>query len=274
MKKMIRLKSEEEFINFDPFASAYDFSRAISEDTLKLFFASFLEINNKEGKLKDILEIGCGTGRVSRIFAVNNFNLTGIDVSENMLKYALIKAQEEHWSFKGIVADARSLPFKDLEFDIAFTVHVLHLIKDWKQVISEALRCVKTKRFVNVSLSREIFSTPTMKNYWKYLKENAFLADYETDKKLGAQNDDEIVEYFKSLGYGYEKSEFSNKVKISKKLLIDITKSKSFSSQRFLSDELHNKALFYLEENDYFLPKDADSVEVVEKGRLYSFYKK
>ncbi len=262
---------EEEFVNFDQFADDYDFTRAISDEFLKIFLANFLEINNKDGSIHNILEIGCGTGRISKIFAINNFNVTGIDISQKMLTMALIKAQEEKWNFNGIIADARNLPFKDNEFDIVLTVHVLHLIKDWKKVIQEAIRCSKTKRFVKVFLDRSIFKTDIMINYWKFINDSGFSTKYNTEKMLGAQNSEEIIEYMKLEGFEYIKKEFTDKTTIKKEDLIEITKRKSFSSQRYIPEEIHRLAMDYLSKNDYFLPND--EIEILERGTIITFYR-
>lgn len=260
---------EEEYINFDQFAEFYDTTRSTSEQLLKLFLASFLEVNNDDNSLKNILEIGCGTGRISRIFAINNFWVTGVDVSTKMLDQALSKAKEEKWSFKGIVSDSRNLPFKKDEFDIAYTVDVLHVIKDWKKVIQEALRCSKN-RFVNVNLEKSIFGTELLKNYWKFISDKGITNEYQTNTKLGAQNAEEVAEYMKSLNYTYIKKEFKNNTYMKREELIKIAKLKTFSSQRFIPLNIHQEAVNYLEKNDYFLP-DKENIDIIEKGTIYSF---
>ena len=50
----------EEYINFDPFSKEYDFTRAISNESLQLVFNSFLEVSNLADKHKNVLDIGCG----------------------------------------------------------------------------------------------------------------------------------------------------------------------------------------------------------------------
>ena len=191
-----------------------------------------------------------------------------------MLEIALIKAQKEKWKFRGIITDARNLPFKDNEFDIAYTVHVLHLIKDWKKVIQEALRCSKTKRFVNVNIHRPIHSTETMTKYWEFINESGFSSQYQTNKKIGAQNAEEVVEYMESIGFVCIKKEFTTKSSIKRQDLINITKSKSFSSQRFIPDEIHNLAIEYLAKHNYFLPTTYKNLELSENGTIYTYIMK
>ena len=255
-------------------ANDYDLSRVISDDLLRHLLASFLEINNSDNSIKNILEIGCGTGRLSRIFAINNFNVTGVDISKNMLEIALIKAQEEKWNFTGIIADARNLPFKNNEFDIVYTSHVLHLIKDWEKVILEALRCSKTKRFVNIDIKRSISTIDILAKYWEFIIESDFASQYKIGNKLGAQNAEEIVQYMKTIGFTCIKKEISTINTIKRTRLIDIIKSKNFSAQRFIPDEIHEITLKYLAENNYFFPTNDETLELSEKCSIYTFLMK
>ncbi len=61
-----------------------------------------------------ILELACGTGRITIPIARQGFDATGLDISEGMLKVAKEKAQREHLSCEFIHADCRkfSLPKK------------------------------------------------------------------------------------------------------------------------------------------------------------------
>lgn len=65
-----------------------------------------------------ILDVGCGTGRHSIELARRGYSVTGIDLSESMLKRTREKAREQKVRVNFIRADARSLPFES-EFDLA-----------------------------------------------------------------------------------------------------------------------------------------------------------
>ena len=263
----------EEYINFDSFSKDYDFTRAISDESLQLVFNSFQEVNNSDRKFKNVLEIGCGTGRITKIFAMNDFKVTGVDISKSMIDLALEKSLKEHWDFTAVVADARNLPFKDNQFDIALAVHVLTLIKDWKKVIAEALRCSKTKRFVSIDVERVIFPIEIMSQYWTYLHNlEEFSPDYEY-KKLGAQSSKEIIEFMSSEGFECIRKDFESKTFIKCDDLIKIIKSKSFLAQMNIPQDLHEKAFEFLKEHQYFLPK-SDTIEISEKGKLLNFFKR
>jgi len=121
-------------VSFDRVAGIYDATRwsgvppEIMEkllNTMKDLFAG----------CRTILDVGIGTGRFAEYFNNSGFNVVGIDVS----LYMMAKAREK--KLRDLVrADAHRLPFRDSTFDGAVMVHVLHLVRDWVQVVGEVGR--------------------------------------------------------------------------------------------------------------------------------------
>lgn len=263
----------EAYINFNSLAKEYDYTRAISDESLQQVFRLFMEVNNSS-KITNLLEIGCGTGRISKIFATNNFKVTGVDISEQMIQIALQKAKKEHWDFTGLVADARNLPFKDNEYDISYVVHVLELIKDWKKVIEEAVRCSKSKRFVIIDVERVLFKTDMMSQYWTFLHNSRRMSDEYKYNRLGAKNFKEIIEFMYQKGFTYDIKGFETTVQISKKDLFEIIKKKSFLVQQNIPDSLHEEAIEFLKEKNNLFSNNDSKIEIVEKGTILTFMKK
>ncbi len=84
---------------------------------------------------RTILDVGVGTGRFAEYLNDSGFDVAGIDVSLSMMA----KAREK--GVRNLVqADAHYLPFRDRVFDGGIMVHVLHLARDWVQVVREAGR--------------------------------------------------------------------------------------------------------------------------------------
>jgi ubiquinone/menaquinone biosynthesis C-methylase UbiE len=82
----------------------------------------FLEQEINFNKKYKILDIGCGTGRHSIELAKRGYAVTGIDLSENMLKKAREKANNEKIAnISFLKADARSLEFEE-EFDLVIMI--------------------------------------------------------------------------------------------------------------------------------------------------------
>jgi ubiquinone/menaquinone biosynthesis C-methylase UbiE len=96
------------------------------------------------GPPQDILDVGCGTGRLLEAAAVrwSRIQLSGIDVSEKMI----IEAQRKHegdprFSFKQ--ADASALPFGAASFDVAFSTMSLHHWGEQASGIREVARVLR-----------------------------------------------------------------------------------------------------------------------------------
>lgn len=76
-----------------------------------------------KGKL---LDIGCGTGAYSIVFAKRGFKCVATDKSKQMLVWAGKNAAKNGVDFPLIKADCLSLPFKDNTFDYVLSVAVFH----------------------------------------------------------------------------------------------------------------------------------------------------
>ncbi len=91
-----------------------------------------------------LLESGSGTGHWSEWFAGKGYNVTGVDVAEEMVEVAEEKRQE-----KGIenvryyVGDASDLQFPSDHFDVGAVITVLEFASDPEKVISELARVVR-----------------------------------------------------------------------------------------------------------------------------------
>ena len=83
-----------------------------------------------------ILDLGCGTGVVLRIF--KGCNIWGCDFSFNMLKFARYECR------KLICADAHSLPFKDGVFSTVLCFQSFPHFDDKLQALSEMERVIKS----------------------------------------------------------------------------------------------------------------------------------
>jgi len=77
----------------------------------------FIEKEINYNKSSKILDIGCGTGRHSIELSKRGYTITGIDLSESLLKRAREKASEEDLQIIFQKYDARKLPFLN-EFDL------------------------------------------------------------------------------------------------------------------------------------------------------------
>jgi 2-polyprenyl-3-methyl-5-hydroxy-6-metoxy-1,4-benzoquinol methylase len=103
---------------FDNYAHTYD-HETFTKGTVQE--VDFIEQEIGFDKKKQIIDIGCGTGRHSIELAKRGYSVTGIDLSESQLKRAREKAAEAGVDIKFEQHDARSLKFKN-EYDVALTL--------------------------------------------------------------------------------------------------------------------------------------------------------
>ena len=114
------------------------------------------------------MDVCCGTGDQAFYYAKKGANVTGIDLSQRMIAFALNEKQKRGLSdidFK--VADAMALPFQDHIFDMASISLALHEIESSKRdaVISEMKRVVKKDgRLIFID-----FKVPFISNTASYL---------------------------------------------------------------------------------------------------------
>jgi len=77
----------------------------------------FIESEIDHDKNCKILDVGCGTGRHAIELTRRGYSVTGVDLSQNMLRKAREKASNAGLEIDFRQADARNLPFKE-EFDL------------------------------------------------------------------------------------------------------------------------------------------------------------
>ncbi len=91
-----------------------------------------------------VLELGVGTGRIALPVAAAGCRVFGIDSSSHMLGALLRRMDDEDIEDVHLAqADISALPFQDAAFDAALAVHVLHLVADWKSVLSDLSRVLR-----------------------------------------------------------------------------------------------------------------------------------
>lgn len=84
-----------------------------------------------------LIDVGCGTGSYAAALATHGWEVTGIDVSEDMLRRAHAKAVH------ALRADAASLPFADASFDGAISVFTHTDLDDFRAVVGEIARVLR-----------------------------------------------------------------------------------------------------------------------------------
>jgi len=100
----------------------------------------FLE---RVGPFERGVDIGCGTGRFAAMLANagKGGEMEGMDVSARMIRYA----ERHHPGIRFRVADVRSLPYEDGEFDAVFSTMMMHHLTEREKgaAVREICRVLK-----------------------------------------------------------------------------------------------------------------------------------
>ncbi len=91
---------------------------------------------------KEILDVGCGDGRLTALFAANlpNASILGCDVSKAMIEYALKYHASSNLNF--IERSAENLDFKS-QFDTVISFNCLHWIENQERVLDQIYFALK-----------------------------------------------------------------------------------------------------------------------------------
>lgn len=131
---------------------------------------------NKDAK---ILELCCGTGRLTIPIAKEGYNICGVDYTSSMLEQAKAKANQVGVGIDFIEADIRALDLQE-QFDLIFipfnSIHHLYGNED----LFKALECVK-KHLKDGGLFLLDCFNPNIQYIVENEKEQAIIAEYTTD---------------------------------------------------------------------------------------------
>lgn len=109
--------------------------------------SEFMNISGSDLRDKEILEVGCGDGRLSVRFADIAKRLVALDPNEDKLKKARERLQYHHPKVQFVVGEGERLPFPDQSFDVIFyslSFHHLPLGRQYDAIL-EAKRVLRRK---------------------------------------------------------------------------------------------------------------------------------
>lgn len=124
-----------------PVAERYDDFRALPEAIVAAAYRCIVDTTDLTPQGR-ILELGAGTGRISRPFVQGGYRYVGIDVSGAMLDQ-FRALTPSGWRGDLILASAAQLPFAAATFDLLLIVQVLGVIRGWRRAIDECRRVLR-----------------------------------------------------------------------------------------------------------------------------------
>ena len=186
-------------LSFDQAAGYYDQTRALPEPMASTGIQLMLDhLQAGAGLAAKLLEVGTGTGRIAVPLLERGANLFGCDLSSKMLA-----RQQAKWPAARLaLADATALPYDAAQFDGVLTIHVLHLIGNWRGALLEIRRVLRPGgAFVNSwnpHTRREVDND--IRDHWHALVE-ARGAEW---RRPGVQSRDELVAELTRMGASVE----------------------------------------------------------------------
>ena len=200
-------------ISFDRAASYYDRTRALSEASLTQLIPMVAGELAGAGR---VLEVGIGTGRIALPLLREGVDVTGVDISRDMLDRLRMNANGHPPPIA--IADAMRLPFADGAFGGAVAAHVFHLIPRWKDAVSEIVRVVRPGGVLIASRGGRTFGA----EWWRSVRRQFFLAAGDPPWPPGMDRIEELDEEMAARGAHIKK-------------LQEITQADSVSVNQLLS---------------------------------------
>lgn len=148
-----------------------------TEDDLKL-------LGSVKGK--KILEVGCGGGQCSLAFEKRGAIVTGLDLSEKQIEFAINLAKKEGLKASFLVDDAETLrKIKSNSFDIVFSSYAFQYVKNLRKCFRNVRRVLKDNGTFVFSLDHplwHIFTHGTLTVESSYFKKGTKTFHFENDK--------------------------------------------------------------------------------------------
>ena len=137
-----------------------------------------------EGKKLRILDVGCGAGFFSILLAKEGYQVTGIDLTPDMIKNARLLAEEEKVSCEFQVMDAENPEFQEETFDVVISrnltwtlPHVQHAYQEWIRVLKKG----------GILLNFDA-------NWYAYLYDDKLKLGYEQDRQRAKE--EQVEDYY------------------------------------------------------------------------------
>jgi ubiquinone/menaquinone biosynthesis C-methylase UbiE len=90
-----------------------------------------------------VLDVGCGTGLLTRAIACKTEKVIGLDLTSEMLREATKKSTKQEVMPVYLLGDGHTLPFMDQQFDCVMTRLTLHHFPQPSRILREMVRVLK-----------------------------------------------------------------------------------------------------------------------------------
>ena len=214
-----------------------------------------------------ILDLGCGTGTLTKQLVTLGSKVVGVDSSPSMIN----KAKEQFENIEFMVCDALNLPFEK-EWDIVFSNAVFHWISNHNALLKEIHKVLKphgmlvcefgannniaTIEQAFIKACKELgynyaskFNFPTAEMFGELLEDNGFTINsiYEYDRPTVLKDEEQGVENWIRQFYASELSDMSSDTQ--RKLIHeveDLTRDKLWNGKAWVADYRRLRAITHI----------------------------
>lgn len=144
--------------SFDRIADRFDETRSYPDEVMSKIVDA---VGNAMTPSAKVLDAGTGTGRFALPLQRRGYEVVGADVSRKMLDKASSKGVHDL-----VRSDVCALPFKERAFDYTLSVHLIHLIPEWRSALREIGR-VTTSALISVVSDKERSEVEEMRKLYR-----------------------------------------------------------------------------------------------------------
>ncbi|MCI0421788.1 MAG: class I SAM-dependent methyltransferase [Acidobacteria bacterium] len=104
----------------------------------------------------DVVDVGCGAGTQSAIWAKLGHRVHGIDINQPLVELASERAKQSGLNIDFRVGSAVSLPWPDGSMDVCLLPELLEHVGDWKGVLHECARLLRPDGVLFLSTTNKL----------------------------------------------------------------------------------------------------------------------
>ena len=252
---------QDDSLSFNGLVVLYEETRTFDAECFSSAL-DYLQLEYPPERYRNVFEPGIGNGRIAIPLARRGYDVTGVDISSEML---LQLSDRLHGTpYEGKVsfqqADVTDLPFADDQFDMAIVVHLFYFISDWKKSIDEICRVVKSDGSLILMHTGTGEEIPELNQRYKEL-----CADLGVDtSQPGAKSTSDVIQYLQENGkfieYVKDRWVWTSRIPIANAL--DHLQMRAYSFTTSASDHIHNHVMCKL--RDELKCQDTGTGEILE----------
>jgi len=233
-------------LSFDDLVRLYDETRTFDGPNFDAAL-DYLTETFPPRSFNKVFEPGIGTGRIAVPLAARGYQVTGVDISGEMLKrlQEQLERSNESLDITYQIADVTNLPFPAETFDMAIAVHLFYFIQDWRKAADEILRVVRRDGPVVLLHTGTGTEIPLLNERYKELCGEQGFAIRET----GVKSTGEVVDYFIKSGFRAEtvrdRWKWISSIRLDK--AIGYIRRRAYSFTTAVPDDVHTMAIEKLE---------------------------